>query len=165
MKDYILGKNLSYKAMAFYKPKSVLGFFIKDASYLYSIIPLVIFTILFEISYIVSYISNAPAFSHFLGRILKIPDHQYDFYQIFLFPVVQAADFLLFGGVIYLIAKLMRLDKIDVAKTVIFFIFTWNTIGILGFITESLAIEGGIKLFYIFNIRCRRCCLSYGVYS
>jgi hypothetical protein len=45
----------------------------------------------------------------------------------------------------------MLIEKLDIVKTIFFFCFTWNTIGILGFITESLAIKGGIKLFFLFN--------------
>ena len=150
MKNYSFRKNLRYMAMAFYRPKAVIDLFLQESSFLYSVVPLIIFTVLFETGYVLDYIFEAPAFFHLLAGILGIPDAQYDLYQIFLIPIVHIADFFIFGGVIYAVSKLLRIHKVDTVKTVLFFMFISNTIGLLGFATENLAINGKIDfLLYV----------------
>ena len=149
-KNYSFGKNLSYMAKAFYKPNMVIDLFFKETSPLYAIVPLILFTTLFEITYILDYIFKAPAFFHFLGNILKVPDNQWNFYQIFLLPVVHIVDFFIYGGVIYTVSRLLRIRGIDIVKIILFFMFIWNTIGLLGFVTENLAFHWKMGfLFYV----------------
>lgn len=139
MQDYSIRRNLSYMAMAFSRPKQLIDAFLKETSFLYSVFPLILFTILFEITYILDYLFGTAGFFHILADILGIPDIQYNLYQIFLFPIVHIVDFLVFGGVIYALSRLLRLYKVNTIKSVFFFMFIWNTIGLLGFITENLA--------------------------
>jgi len=139
MRDYSIRRNLSYMAMAFSRPKQLIDAFLKETSFLYSIFPLILFTILFEIAYVLDYLFGTSGFFHILADILGIPDIQYNLYQIFLFPIVHIVDFLVFGGVIYALSRLLRLYKVNTIKSVFFFMFIWNTIGLLGFITENLA--------------------------
>jgi len=123
MKNYSFRKNLSYMARAFYQPNIVIDLFLKETSSLFAIIPLIVFTALFEIGYILDYIFETPAFFHFLGNILKIPDNQWNLYQIFLFPVVHIADFFIYGGLIYTISRVLRIREVDIVKLTLFFIF------------------------------------------
>lgn len=127
IKIYSFRKNLSYMVMAFSKPKSLLGLFLKESSFLYSVVPLVIFAIFFEILYVLDYLLEASGFIHIFAKVFQIPDIQYNLYQIFLFPFIHIADFFIFGGLIYAVSRLLRLYKVDTRKTVFFFMFIWNT--------------------------------------
>ena len=121
MKNYSLKKNFSYMAMAFYKPKQIIDIFLKETSFLYSAVPLIIFTIFYEILYILDYLFEVPGFIHIIAKVFQIPDVQYNLYQIFLFPVIHVADFFIFFGIIdyqnnnyYL--KTENLDKYFIPK-------------------------------------------------
>ena len=142
---FSLRKNFAYMARVFYKPKSVIDAFLGGIPSLYSIVPLAIFTILFEISYILDYLYHPSSFSfHLLGDILGISTAQYDLIQVFIFPIVHILDFFVFGGLIYALSKSAKPFKIETQRTVLFFMFIWNTIGLLGFVTESLGIWFGL---------------------
>jgi len=75
MENYSLRKNLEYVMMAFYRPKRVIDFFLQKPSFLYSVFPLVVFISLFEIWAALDYISG-------------IPEVEYNFYRIFLLPII-----------------------------------------------------------------------------
>lgn len=113
MQTYSFRKNLDYMLKAFYKPSAVINFFLLENSLPYIIFPFMLFTTLFEISYILDYLNNAPSFFHFLGNILHIPTNQWNFYQIFLVPIVNISDFILLGIVIYLLARIIRVENLD----------------------------------------------------
>lgn len=151
MKNYSFRKNLNCMAIVFYKPKLLIDIFSREISLLYSVVPLVMFTTLFEVASILDYIFEAPAFFHLLGWILNIPDAQYNFYQIFLLPVVHIGDFFIFGGLIFAVSRLMQLHKVDTVKTVFFFMFIFNTVGLLGFITETLYFKAKIQFLFYAN--------------
>lgn len=136
MNSYSFKENLTYMAMAFFRPKSVLEIFLKGISFLYSIVPLIIFTIFYEILYILGYLYKAPV-TPFVA-VFHIPALQYNFYQIFLFPIVHVADFFIFGGLIYVGSRLLQM-KIDTIKTVFFFVFIFNTIGLVSAVTDALS--------------------------
>ena len=138
MKNYSLKKNLSYMAMAFYKPKQIIDIFLKETSFLYSAVPLIIFTIFYEILYILDYLFEVPGFIHIIAKVFQIPDVQYNLYQIFLFPVIHVVDFFIFFGIIYAISRLLRSYRVDILKTVFFFIFIFNTIGLLAAVAGTL---------------------------
>jgi hypothetical protein len=116
MNNYSLRKNLSYMAIAFSRPKLLLDRFPKETSFLYSIVPLIIFTIYYEILYVLDYLFEAPGFIHIIAKVFQIPDAQYNLYQIFLFPVVHILDFVIFFGVIYVISEISKLQRIDPKK-------------------------------------------------
>ena len=140
--NYSLRKNLSYMAMAFYRPKLIIDIFLKEDSFLYSVVPLIIFTIWYEILYTLDYfiIKNPPSIS-LITKFFHVSNTQYAFYQIFLFPIVHIVAFIIFLGVIYAISRPLRLYKIDTVKTVIFFIFIFNTIGLLSAVVDTLNIK------------------------
>jgi len=139
MENYSFRKNLSYMKMAFSKPKLLLDLFLKETSSLYSIVPLVMFTVFYEILYVLDYLFKAPDVIPPIAQVLQIPDVQYNLYQIFLFPVVHIADFFIFGGVIYAVSRFLRLYKVDTVKTILFFMFIFNTIGLLSVVVDSLS--------------------------
>lgn len=146
MKNYSLKKSLEYMVMAFYRPKRVIDFFLQKPSFLYSVFPLIVFITLFEIWAVLDYISGAPAFLNLFTQIFGIPEVEYNFYKIFLLPIVHIVDFVIFGGVIYSVSRILRIHKLDTTKTIFFFMFVWNTIGLIGFITEYLSIRGKMDL-------------------
>jgi len=136
-------------AEVFYKPRSVVGAFRKQLSSFYSVFPLVVFIVLFEVSYVLDYLYQPSSFSfHVLGDLLGIPRAQYDLIQVFIFPVVHVADFLVFGAFIYAVSKLWKPFNLSVWNTLLCFMLVWNTIGLLGFVTESLAIWCGLSFLF-----------------
>ena len=140
--NYSLRKNLSYMAMAFYRPKLIIDIFLKEIPFLYSIVPLIIFTIWYEILYILTYfISKNPTTVNLITKIFHISNTRYSFFQIFLFPIVHIVDFIIFFGVIYAISRPLRLYKVDAVKTGFFFIFIFNTIGLLSAFVDTLNIK------------------------
>lgn len=134
---YSLKKNVSCMAMAFSKPNPLLNFFLKGPSFLYSVIPLIVFTVFYEILYILDYFFKEPDFIPVIAQIFQISDIQYNLYQIFLFPVIHLADFFVFGGLIYVLSRLFQI-KIDTVKTLLFFMFIFNTIGLVSAVTDAL---------------------------
>ncbi len=136
---------------AFYQPHAVIDFFLKENTLLYVIFPFVLSTTLFEISYILDYVNNSPAFFHFLGNILCIPANQWNFYQIFLMLPVHIGFFLIYGAVVHVITKLIRVKKIDIKETVLLLVFSWNTIALLAFVTENLAINKALTFLFVFQ--------------
>jgi len=64
------------------------------------------------------------------------------------FPSRPYSRFLIYGGLIYTISRVLRICKVDIIKIVLFFMFIWNTIDLLGFITETLAIYLKIEFFF-----------------
>lgn len=118
--------------MAFYKPRHLIDCFLGEISLLYSVIPFIVFTALYEILYVVDYVLKEPEFVHIITQIFEIPDICYNFYQIFLFPVVHIADFFVFGEIIYAGSTLLQV-KVDTKKVLLFFmfIFIFNTIGLV----------------------------------
>ena len=140
--NYSLRKNLSYMAMAFYRPKLIIDIFLKEDSFLYSVVPLIIFTIWYEILYTLDYfiIKNPPSIS-LITKFFHVSNTKYAFYQIFLFPIVHIVAFIIFLGVIYAISRPLRLYKVDTVKTGIFFIFIFNTIGLLSAVVDTLNIK------------------------
>ncbi|MCK4818185.1 hypothetical protein KA005_20615 [bacterium] len=146
MNSYSVGRNLRYMLTSLYRPKATIEGFLSETSLRYSILPLILFTLLFEITYVLDYLNKAPALFHFLGRLFDIPDAQYNLIQVFLFPVIHVLDFAVYGAVINLLSKALRVQTVVPLKAVIFFMFIWNTIGLVGFITETLAIQGIVPL-------------------
>lgn len=140
--NYSLRKNLSYMAMAFYRPKLIVDIFLKEISFLYSVVPLIIFTIWYETLYILGYfIIQSPHSINLITKIFHVSNTQYAFYQIFLFPIVHIVAFIIFFGLIYTISRRLRLYKIDAVKTIFFFIFIFNTIGLLSAVVDTLNIK------------------------
>lgn len=138
MVSYSLRKNLSCMVMAFLRPKKLLGFFLGNPSPLYSVIPLAMFTLYYEILYIMDYLFKEPGVTPLLTSIVQISSTQYNFYQILLFPLIHVADFFVFGGLLYTGSRLLRLN-IDTVKTVLFFVFIFNTIGLFSAFTDTLS--------------------------
>ena len=139
MEPYVFKKNLHCIVMAFYRPQFVLDFFLKDISFCYSAVPLIVFTVYYEILYVLDYLFKDADFVHILADIMQIPDAQYNFYQIFLFPAVHIADLFVFGGAIYVISKILHLHKIGTVKVFLFFVFIFNTIGLVSAVTDTLS--------------------------
>ena len=54
--NYSVRKNVSYMMMAFYKPRHLIDCFLGEISLLYSVIPLIVFTAVYEILYVVDYV-------------------------------------------------------------------------------------------------------------
>lgn len=138
MEPYTFKENLRCIVMAFYRPQFVLDFFLKEISFCYSAVPLIMFTVYYEILYVLDYLFTDADFMHILASIMHIPDAQYNFYQIFLFPAVHIADFFVFGSTIYVISKILHLHKIDTVKVFLFFMFIFNTIGLVSAVTDTL---------------------------
>lgn len=131
---YSLRKNLHYMTMAFSRPKLFLALFPEEP--LYSIVPLIIFTTVYEVLYIGDYFFKGPSI-HVLAAIFNIPDSQYNLYQIFFFPLIHILDFFVFSGLIYVGSRLLHLH-INTKKTVLFFVFIFNTIGLVSAVTDAL---------------------------
>jgi uncharacterized PurR-regulated membrane protein YhhQ (DUF165 family) len=62
-------------------------------------------------------------------------------YQLFTFPIVHIAGFVIFFGVVYAISRPLRFYGVDTAKTTIFFVFIFNTIGLLSATVDTLNIR------------------------
>ena len=136
--NYSVRKNVIYMMMAFYKPRHLTDCFLGEISLLYSVIPLIVFTAVYEILYVVDYVLKEPEFVHIITQIFEIPDICYNFYQIFLFPVVHIADFCVFGGVVYAGSTLLQV-KVDTKKVLLFFMFIFNTIGLVSAAADALS--------------------------
>ena len=138
-------------AMAFYRPKLIIDIFLKEIPFLYSVVPLIIFTIWYEILHILDYfIIKNPPYIGLTTKIFHLSNTQYAFYQIFLSPIVHIVAFIIFFGVIYAISRPLRLYKVDAVKTGIFFIFIFNTIGLLSAVVDTLNIKLQSELlFYV----------------
>lgn len=161
MKKYSVKKNLDYMLMTFFKPKLLIDFFIKDSTLLYSIVPLILFIIFYGILYLLSYLSQSPVM-HPFPKILPIPDSQYRLYEIFFVPFVHILFFVIFGIIIYGLSKLLRFHKVNPIKVIYFFLFVFNTIGLVAAIIDLLIIykcDFGL-LAYIHPI----CALIYTAY-
>ena len=147
--NYSLRKNLYYMMMAFSRPKLLLAVFPEEQ--LYSIVPLIIFTISYEGLYIVDYLFKGPKI-HVLAAFLTISDAQYNLYQIFFFPFIHIVDFFVFGGLIYIGSRLLRLH-INTTKPVLFFVFIFNTIGLVSAVADALTFVWKVEyLVYVHPI-------------
>ncbi len=152
MKGYSVRKNLDLMAMAFSRPRLLLDSFLEQPSSFYSIVPLIIFTVFYEILYILDYFLEGPNF-HVIAGILQIPDAQYNLYQIFLFPAVHIVDFLVFFGAVKAFSRLFRVQA-DTAQTVYFFVFIWNTIGLLAAAGDTVTIVWSSPFFAYLHPLC-----------
>lgn len=124
MKDYSPRKNLRYMTMAYYRPKQLIDSFLKEPPFVYSILPPIIFTSLFEFAFILDYLKKASSSFHLLGRAFGIPDTLFNLYQTFLFPTIHITGFLIFGLLLLVLTNLMELSKVSIVHTVSFVMFT-----------------------------------------
>jgi len=97
-----------------------------------------IYELYYEILYIMDYLFKEPGVTPLLASIVQISSTQYNFYQIFLFPLIHVADFFIFGGLLYIGSRLLRLN-IETVKTVLFFVFIFDTIGLVSAVTDTLS--------------------------
>lgn len=169
MEQYTFRKNLYCMVMAFYNPRFVLDFFLKDVHFGYSAVPFIVFTVYYEILYVLDYLLKDTNSVQVLATILCMSDAQYNFYQIFLFPAVHILDFFVFGAAIYIISRILHLDRIDTVKVILFFAFIFNTIGLVSAVTDTVSfvwesgffvyvhpITGVVFLGYLVEFVCRQ---------
>ena len=88
-----------------------------------------------------------------MAVILQIPHTQYNLYQLFLFPSIHIADFFIFGGLFYSGSKMIHNNAVNPWKAVLFFMFIFNTVGLVSGAVDSLTFfADGEILMYIHPI-------------
>ena len=138
MENYSLKKNFRLMGEAFYSPKSLINNLINETKlFQYSLLPLILFTAGYEFLSILAFIFKQPLIP--LPKILPISDEQYQFFQIFFLPVVHIVDFIVFYAVLYGFSRIIRDHTIDISIITYFFIFIWNTIGLISFTLDLIS--------------------------
>jgi hypothetical protein len=134
-------------AMAFSKPRLLIDNFLSESSLLYGIVPLTIFVTFYV--FLSLYLSQTSVFL----KILPISDNQYFLYGI-NDALVNVIDFLIFGVVIYATSKILQLYEVNIKKVFLFFMFIWNTIGLLAVPADLLSFTWNLPFLMVIHPIC-----------
>ncbi len=143
MNNYSLKRNVSLMAMVFWNPRKFLNIFPEEDLFSYSVLPLFLFMVYYEILYILDCFFKSSGFTPVIALLFQISDIQYNVYQIFLFPVIHIADFFIFAGSLHVFSRLLW---ISVARTAFFFLFIFNTIGLVSALADSIRFVWELEL-------------------
>lgn len=142
MKNYSLRKNLRYMTMAFFKPRSLIDGLPQESSLLYGVVPFAVLVLLWELKnwLVYRFAPQAPSgelIPNFVPRGLSIGSDNITLHLAVL-ALVWMFDVVLFAGVVYVLSRLLRPNRVSTRIAATCYAFCAGTFGMLALVADAI---------------------------